>query len=109
MAKCYITWEVGVDESHVEAIRTCLSERGHEVMNDDIINDEEVWHVEIDGDYVKVRKIGADRPEAAYLMPSNTIKLNDSLDLKLPPKDEKPIEERIEDLCDKLHKHFVLS
>lgn len=109
MAKCYITWDIGVDESHVEAIRTCLSERGHEMVNDDIINDEDVWHVEIDGDYVKVRKIGADRPEAAYSMPSNKIKLNDSLYLKLSPKDEKPIEERIEDLCEKLHKHFVSS
>ena len=30
MAKCYITWDVGVDESHVDAIRACLSEKGSE-------------------------------------------------------------------------------
>ena len=36
MAKCYITCDVGTDPSHVETIKTWLTEKGHEVVDSDI-------------------------------------------------------------------------
>ena len=102
MAKFYITCGVEDYQSHVETIKTWLTEKGHEVVNSDISNDEDVWHIEIGCDDIIVKEAG--RPKAVLNSPNNRIKMADGLYLARPGKDEKPIEERIEKVCEKLHK-----
>lgn len=47
MAKCYITCDVGADQSHVEAIQTWLTENGHEVVDSDISDDKNGVYIRI--------------------------------------------------------------
>ena len=50
MAKCYIACDVGADPSHVEAIKTWLTENGHEVVDSDISDDKDEVYIRIGGD-----------------------------------------------------------
>ena len=99
MAKCYITCDVGADQSLVDAIKTSLAKEGHEVVNYDISNDEDGCHIEVGRDDIIVKKAGT---RASLTVPSNRIKMADGL--YLTREDEEPIEERIERFCEKLNK-----
>ena len=105
MAKCYIRCSAEVDQSLVEALKTCLTEKGHEVTNDGIGDEGMLWHVEIYPDDVIVKQGG--RPKAILSAPSNKVKMGDGIYLNRRGEDQKPIEEQIKELCEKLHKKFV--
>lgn len=105
MAKCYIRCDVGVDQSLVEVLKTCLTEKGHEVVNDDIGDEEMLWHVEIDPDDVIVKQGG--RPKGILSAPNNRVKMGDEFYLTRRHEDQKPIEEQIKELCEQLHKMFI--
>ena len=53
MAKCYITCDVGTDPSHVETIKTWLTEKGHEVVDSDISDNK-------DGVYIRIGRGSVD-------------------------------------------------
>ena len=105
MAKCYIACDVEDYHPHVETIKTSLTEKGHEVVNSDISNDEDVYHIDIDCDDIIVKKAG--RPKAVLDSISNRIKMADGQ--YLIREDEEPIEERIESVCESLNKTLLYS
>ena len=55
MAKCYMICDVGVDQSHVETIKTWLTENGHEVVDSDISDDKDGVYIRIGPGDVKVK------------------------------------------------------
>ena len=110
MAKFYVTCDVEDYQSHVENIKTWLTEKGHEEVSSNMSNDEDVHHIDIDCDDIIVKKAG--RPissaSAADLL-GNKIKMANGLYLTRRPEDEKPIEERIESVCESLNKTLLYS
>ena len=105
MAKCYIACDIEDYQSHVETIKTSLTEKGHEVVDSDISNDEDVWHIEIGRDDIIVTEAG--RTKAILNSLNNRIKMGDGFYLTRPGEDEETIEERIESVCESLNKTLL--
>ena len=55
MARCYITCDVGADPSHVETIKTWLTEKGHEVVDSDISDNKDGVYIRIGSGIVEVK------------------------------------------------------
>ena len=103
MAKCYIACDVEDYHPHVETIKTSLTEKGHEVVDTDTSNDEDVYHIEICRDDIIV----TGRTKAILNSLSNSIKMGDGLYLTRRPEDVESIEKGIERVCESLNKTLL--
>ena len=95
MAKCYITCDIGADPSHVETIKTWLTEKKHELVDSDISNNK-------DGVYIQIGRGSVD-----ILMPNGRAHfLAETRKFRRPENQEQP-KSMIESVLECLEKNHV--